>query len=191
MNTNKAAYWIAVGALALGLNSEYRHGNLTGLHRVADRVGSAICQVTTRAEKTLAMAILIARPEGGEAGTLVPSTAEAEVAQARAARFRERSWEEVANLRDTVRETVQEQVRDEIRAHADVIRARAGIRRAEIEMGARSRFRLATVGTGDVTVFCPRTGTWITLDRLAEDMVSPYVEMGQAFEHNLKVRSQE
>jgi hypothetical protein len=45
MNTNKAAYWIAVGVLALGLNSEYRHGNFAALHRVAERADSAFCWV--------------------------------------------------------------------------------------------------------------------------------------------------
>jgi len=33
MDANKAGYWIAVGVLALGLNSEYRHGNFVALHR--------------------------------------------------------------------------------------------------------------------------------------------------------------
>ena len=39
MNTNKAAYWIALGVLALGLNSEYQHGRFVALHRVAGRAG--------------------------------------------------------------------------------------------------------------------------------------------------------
>ena len=37
MDANKAAYWIALGVLALGLNSEYRRGNFEPLHRVASR----------------------------------------------------------------------------------------------------------------------------------------------------------
>jgi hypothetical protein len=190
MNTNKAAYWIAVGALALGLNSEYRHGSFVALHRVADRAGSASCRMTTRAKNTLAMTMFLARPEIGVAGTQAASTGEAEVVQAREARAemlpersqQERSLQEAANLREADREAVREKVRDEVRAHADVIRAHADIRRAEINIGTRSRIRFATVGNRNVTVFCPKTGTWITLDSLAKEMVSPYVEMAQEFQ---------
>ncbi len=56
MNTNKAAYWIALGVFALTLNSEYRHGSFVPLHRVAEHAGSALCRITARAEKTLAVA---------------------------------------------------------------------------------------------------------------------------------------
>ena len=57
MDTNKVAYWVALGVLALGLNSEYRHGNFVALHQAVERADFAMCGVTTRAERTLAAAI--------------------------------------------------------------------------------------------------------------------------------------
>ena len=57
MDTNKATYWIAVGVLVLGLNSEYRQGKFVTLHQVADRAGSVLCSATTHAERTLTAAL--------------------------------------------------------------------------------------------------------------------------------------
>jgi hypothetical protein len=53
MDTNKAAYWVALGVLALGLNSEYQHGNFAALHQVAERTSSTLCRISTRAAQTL------------------------------------------------------------------------------------------------------------------------------------------
>jgi hypothetical protein len=64
MDTNKAAYWIALGVLALGLNSEYRHGSFVALHRVSEYAGSALCRMATRAEQTVAVARVLVRGEG-------------------------------------------------------------------------------------------------------------------------------
>ena len=64
MDTNKAAYWIALGVFALGLNSEYQHGSFVALHRVAEHASSAVCRMATRAEQTLAVARVLARGEG-------------------------------------------------------------------------------------------------------------------------------
>lgn len=61
MDTNKAAYWIAVGVLALGLNSEYLKGNFVVLHRVAARADAALCGISARAERTFAVAMGVTR----------------------------------------------------------------------------------------------------------------------------------
>jgi hypothetical protein len=53
---NQALYWIALGVLALGMNSEYQKGNLPFAHRVADRAGAVLCHVTAKAEQVVAVA---------------------------------------------------------------------------------------------------------------------------------------
>ena len=179
MNSNKAAYWIAAGVLALGLNSEYRQGNFAALHRIADRAGSAICGITTRARKTLEVAKFLTSPEEGLPGTLVASADEVDMARSHSEMLRERSRsrEEATLFRDGVRD----RVRDQIRAQADVIRARAEIQRAEIEIQLRthSPFTFANMSTRELTVLCPKTRTRIALNHVASS--SPEVEVHETF----------
>jgi len=63
MDTNKAAYWIALGVFALALNGEYRHGRFVPLHRVSEFAASALCSVAARAEQTLAVARVLTSRE--------------------------------------------------------------------------------------------------------------------------------
>jgi hypothetical protein len=152
MNTNKAAYWIALGALALGLNSEYRQGKFEALHRVSDRAGSVLCRLSMRAERTLLAArVLTGRPELDEGQLVADSVAEsaaAEMAQA-----------------EIVRESVRESVREQVRAQAEMIRAQVEMQRAqvrEIRSAARSQVRMArTVSQRVVT--CPKTGVRVVM----------------------------
>jgi len=161
MDTNKAAYWIALGVLALGLNSEYRHGSFVPLHRVAEHAGTALCRMATRAEQTLAIARVLTRSERFPVDGLVGATDGAEMAR-----------DEAELLRDRLREQVQ--------AHADAIRAQAETQRAEVEQirfRARSQLSLARMVDRRVTVVCPKTGVRIAVNarmRLAE--VSPDAE---------------
>jgi hypothetical protein len=172
MDTNKAAYWIALGVLALGLNSEYQHGSSMGLHRVAEHAGSALCRMATRAEETLAVARVLTRREGFPADGLSAATGGAEMARAQEELLRDQARDEAELLRD--------RLRDEVHAQADVIRAQAEVQRAEVEqtrVRMRSQFRLARAVDRRVTVVCPKTGVRIAVNagmRLAE--VSPDVE---------------
>jgi hypothetical protein len=177
---NNAAYWIAVGVLALGLNSEYRQGNFVALHRIAQRADSLFGRITTRAEATLAVARFLTSREGAVTDTLVASSDEAEMARDRAEMLRERAQDQAEILRDGVRDRVL----DEIRARADVMRARAEIRRAQIErvqLRARSRFGLANLGSRGVSGVCPKTGTRVVVNRRDEGAVLPEVEAEQTF----------
>jgi len=151
MNTDKAVYWIAVGVLALGLNSEYQHGNLAALHRVAERADSVVCRVTMRAERTLAVARLLTSRDGSAADDLVASAGAAETARDKA-----------VLLRDMLRHRVT----DELRAQAEVIRAQAEVRSniEQIRLHARSQFRFVGAAHHRLTVLCPETNL-----RIAED----------------------
>jgi hypothetical protein len=167
MNTNKAAYWIALGVLALGLNSEYQHGRFVALHRVAGRASSVLCQISTRAEQALAFARILASREELPVDNLLASAGGAEMARVQAEMLRDQAQDETELFRDAVRETVRDRVRDEVRAQADVIRARVEMQRAEIEQirwRTRSQFRLARTPDRRVTLVCPKTGTRITVN---------------------------
>ena len=177
MNTNKAAYWIALGVLALGLNSEYRHGSFVTLHRAVDRADSVLCRIATRAEETLAVARVRARHEDFPADGLFAATDRAELARVQAELLREQARDRAALLRD--------RVRDQIRAQADVMRARAEIQRAEIDQmrsRTRSEFRFASVSDRGVTVICPKTRARILVNADPEsDESSPNIEVDDNF----------
>lgn len=164
MNPNKAAYWIALGVLALGLNSEYQHGRFVTLHRVAERADSVLCQIATRAEQTLAVATGMTSRHHIASDDLFAAADEGEIARAQSEMLRDQAREQA--------ELVREQVRDEIRNQADVLRAQADIRRAEIEQfrsRMSSEFRLARTGNRRVAVVCPKTGERITVSEQPGD----------------------
>ena len=181
MDTNKAAYWIALGVLVISLNSDYRQGKFVALHQVADRADALLCRISTRAEQTLAAATGLTGRAESSPDDLLASTRGAEIAGTQVDLLREQVRDEAEMIRDQV----QDQVRDRILAQADTIRARAEMRRAQIEQmrsSTLSRFGLArtdvradvrAVGRIDaqtevhtdvqadahgVTFVCPKTG---------------------------------
>lgn len=56
MATGKAYYWLALGALALDLGSEYQRGELQPLHRIANRSAVAANCLLVRAHQYVVMA---------------------------------------------------------------------------------------------------------------------------------------
>jgi hypothetical protein len=168
MDTNKAAYWIALGVFVLGLNSEYQHGRFVALHRVSQHAGSTLCRMATRAEQTLAVARVLTSRERFPVRGLSAATDGAEMAQGQG-----------ELLRDQVRDEA-ELLRDRVLGQEDVIRAQAEVQRAQIEqvrLRLRSRFGIARAVDRRVAVVCPKTGVRIAVNagmRLAE--VSPDVE---------------
>jgi len=171
MNTDKTAYWIALGVLALGLNSEYQHGSLVALHRVAERADSLLCRITTRAGQTLAVARVLTSREGLPADSLLASTDGADLAWDQAESVREQAREQAELLRD--------RVRNEILAQAEVVRAQAEVRRAEMEqIRFRSRSQVGLVRTVNrrMRVVCPKTGARVVVAGFDSMGVFPDVE---------------
>jgi len=151
MNTNKVAYWIALGALALGLASEYQHGNFASLHRLADRSGSIVCKIATHAQRTLAFASVLMSRDGTSARNLVASIDEANTARVQGEIQRDQARVQATLVRD--------QIRDQARARADILRAQADMRRAEIEQvrwSVRSQNGSAATRNRSVTIACPK-----------------------------------
>jgi hypothetical protein len=148
MDTNKAVYWIALGVLALGLNSEYRQGHFEKLHWVADRAGFVVCHLTTRAEQTLALAKLLMGSQQSGTGEIVPPSVADEIAQA-----------------ESVRVSVRDNVREQVRAAQTEIE-RAQIR--QIRSVERSQVRLAHMVSRRAIV-CRTTGARVMV---SDDMDS-------------------
>ena len=187
MDSNKATYWIALGVLVLGLNSEYRQGKFVTLHQVADHAEFVLCTATTHAERTLTAALQLVGREARPSDSLLASARNADFDRERAEVLREQARDGAEQLRDQVREQVQvrDQVRDQmvaqmvaqIDAQRDAIRAQVDIRRAEIQRirdSARSQFRVVRSAEGRVTMtypsmICPRTKTRIVVNDNVND----------------------
>jgi hypothetical protein len=168
MNTNKAAYWIAVGVFALALNSEYRHGSFVPLHRVSEYASSTLCRLATRAEQTLAVARFLTGRQEFAADDLLAANSGAEMARVQSELLRDQARDEAELLRDGVQ------------AQADVIRAQVETQFAEAEqirVRMRSQFRLARAVNRRVTVVCPKTGARIVVGAgMRQADVSPDVD---------------
>ena len=150
MDTNKAAYWIALGVLALGLNSEYRQGNFVALHRVADRAGATLCRLSTNGEHLLALARFSLQHKITDNDVEVATNG---VASARAQA-----------------ELMREDARAQAEAMREQARAQGEMRRAmDQQVRARGRY-LNLVSTGNhgidvpgLTAVCPKTGTRVVV----------------------------
>jgi hypothetical protein len=145
MDTNKVAYWIALGVLALGLNSEYQQGRFVALHRVAGRAESALCRISTQAEQSLALARVLASRQGFRVDSLLAPADRDEMTRDQAELLRDRARDAADQVRDRVRE--------QIRAQADVMRGQAEMRRADID---QSEVRFVRTVSRRVTLTCPK-----------------------------------
>jgi len=170
MDTNKAIYWVALGVLALGLNHEYRQGNFLALHRLAGHTDGVFYQLSTRAERALALARMPGSDELPPASLSAPAD-EAVTAFDQAESARDQVREQAEQLRD--------RIRDQVRVKADIIRAEAEMRRAEVEQirrQTRSQMALASRMNGQAIMVCPKTGIRVLLDG-ATVSVAPHVEV--------------
>jgi len=137
MNTQKAAYWLALAVFGLALHSEYRHGSFPALHRAADRASFTLCQLATHAERAVAVAkLLIVRPALGTNDLLAAADAR-QLREGRAEMLRDQVQSQIELHRNLAQEQA-EMLRDQSRARADMVRTLVDLRRAQFEQ-ARSR----------------------------------------------------
>jgi hypothetical protein len=145
MDANRAFYWIALGVLALGLNSEYRLGRFVALHRAADHAESVLCRISTRAEQTLAAATLPTKRDDSLVDNMLASANEDATMRVQSELLREQARGQA------------EVLRSRLRAQAELVREQAEMQRAEVEqirLCTRSQVRLAHVTAHRVTVTC-------------------------------------
>lgn len=129
MNTQKATYWLALALAAFAFHSEYQRGAFPALHRAANSAGVTLCRIATNAERTVAMArLMAARPTIPD--DELPTSLEL------------RQFADVRQLS----EEQKEMIRDQVRAQAEIIRAQVRQRRGqlvEIRTLARQQVHLA------------------------------------------------
>jgi hypothetical protein len=152
MNTQKIAYWFALALFTVAVHSEYHRGAFPALHRAANSAGSTVCRLTTKAERTIAMArMIVGRPTRSTDGLLAGLDARQlmdakQLAEDKAEMAREEAQERAETLRDRVQDQVREQVRDrirdQIRVQAEIVRAQAELQRAQVRQIVLTESRL-------------------------------------------------
>jgi hypothetical protein len=170
MDTHKAAYWIALAVLALGLNSEYHQGNLVVLHRVADRASDTLCRLSTRGEHLLALAKFSLQQKVRENDVEV-ATNGVESARAQAQLMREQARAQ------------GEAIREQVRAQVEELRAQSTMRRAmDQQVRVRGRYlNFVSSGNHGMTVVCPKTGTRVVVSDDSDLSDDAKVEVDDSF----------
>ena len=163
MNSEKILYWVALGALALGMNQEYRNGGFPAAHRALDSAGNTVCHLVTRAEQTFAMAKFIVNPPAGPADAVL---ANADFSQEQVEMIQDQAREQAEMIRQQAQDQA-EIVRDQIQAQAETLRVRAEMHRARFEQLRQlreSKFHFTRATTRHMTVVCPVTGQRVVVD---------------------------
>ena len=154
--TTKALYWIALGAFALALNSEYQNGGLPLAHRVAGRAEAVYCQVAARAEQSLAMARLVISPPATEVSTgefIARQQAEID----RALALHQAELNRAMALRQAELDRVQQRLD---RVHIVMDR----VQMEKLQKLDNWRFQFKTANNRRTIVVCPETGAKISVD---------------------------
>jgi len=178
MNTQKAAYWLALALFGLALHSEYQRGAFPRLQQTVNRASSEACHLTAQARQAVFMARLLAgdrklRPEDlvAQANARELVEAQAEVSQALEEQARDRA----------------ELIRDQVRAQVRMIRGQLEVERVErqqIRLCPRSRIRVND-SNQPIFVVCPKTGAAIAVADAADlsdlDTELSEIEIGDWF----------
>lgn len=176
MNSNKALYWIALTAVALGFGGEYQRGGFSGLHRVAQYTEARFCGVAGQAEHALfALGIL--------PGHMRPSLTQDALAE------QADQMQRVVALRQAELDRAMA-VRD-----AELARAQARLARAQAVLGHTDFSRLQVLNSADfkminegnhrVITICSKNGHKMHIeagpDAADFDIDVPEVEVGEQF----------
>ena len=153
---NKALYWIAIGVFVLGLNSEHQKGNLPLAHRVADRAGAVLCQLTARAEQTWVLARVLTGRSTPDLRVDDQFLARQQAEVDRVIAQHQADLERAMALRQADLDRLQERLD---RVHVVVDRAQL----AKVRILERTRFKLSNA-TNRRIVVCPQSGTRVSID---------------------------
>jgi hypothetical protein len=172
MNTPKAAYWFALALFAIAFHSEYQRGAFPALHRVASHAGSTMCRLTTKAERTVAMARLIIErpaPSSGELFARLDARQSADtrrLAEDAAETAHEEAQDRAEMLRDRIREQVRDRGREQVRAQAEIVRAQTEMQRGQIR-----RIRVLSESEVRITNALDRPVISVTPGRCAQSAI--------------------
>ncbi|HWZ84294.1 MAG TPA: hypothetical protein VNW47_16820 [Terriglobales bacterium] len=151
---NQALYWIALGVLALGLNSEYQKGNLPLAHRVADHAEAALCKVAMKAEQTWALARVLTGHQEFRADDESQARQQAEIDRVMAEH--QADLDRVMALRQADLDRIQRRL-DRLHAVMDQAQVEK-LRKLELV-----RFKMSDATSRRIVV-CPQTGRRIAID---------------------------
>lgn len=150
MNSQKATYWFALALAAFALNSEYQHGAFPAFHQAAGSARTILCRMEINAERTLAMARLMAARPTIPDDELPPGLEVGQLADAH-----QLSEDQQAMIRNQVR-AQQEIIRSQMREYRSRVRVYRGQFREEMRtLPAQVRLtnslnrRLLVVGPGN------------------------------------------
>lgn len=166
MNSQKAAYWIALAIMAAALHSEYQRGAFPVLHRAVYRAEASFCPLVSRAERAYAMARMLALapaadpvPSPFAEGPGIPATIVLSRSDLR----------ELRNLARLQAQMARERVLEQVRAQAELYRSQASLTRQQVDQIRvrtlshvqinRAKHRV-TVMDGD----CPGMSASVTVD---------------------------
>ena len=130
MNTPKAAYWFALALFAVALHSEYQRGAFPALHHAASRAGSTLCRLSTKAERTVAMARLMVGRPAASTDALLAGLDARQLADAK--RLAEDGAEMAREEAQDRAEMLRDQVREQVRAEAEMVRGEMELQRFQI-----------------------------------------------------------
>ena len=175
MNSEKILYWVALGALVVGMSHEYSDGKFPAAHRMITDTENQLCHLVTRAEHTMAVAKLIIHPSA--AATDDAALFAANLSQEQAEALRDRAQEQAEMARAQA-----EMVRDQVQAQAEMLRAQAEMRRAHFEQFRQfthSQFHFGPAADRHIGLVCPKTGKKIFVK--VEPPEAPEVEVSDDF----------
>jgi hypothetical protein len=158
---NQALYWIALGVLALGLNSEYQKGNLPLAHRVADHAEAAFCTVAMKAEQTWALAKVLTGNQEFRADDESLARQQAEIARAMAEH--QADLDRAMALRQADLDRIQHRL-DRLHMVMDQAQVEK-LRKLELV-----HFKMSDATSRRIVV-CPQTGRRITINADPEAVV--------------------
>jgi hypothetical protein len=189
MNTNKLAYFIALGVLALGLTSEYQKGSFPAIHRALGVTENSLCRLATRAQRAVAAAQLLTGREPEKVRLdddfIVRQSAQVEQVMAehqadidRALAHHRADLDRVMTLRQAHLDCLQQKLD---RMH--VVLDRAQLQRVRVL--ERTRVQLSDAANRRMILVCPKTGAKITVhtDAYLPDLDTnlPAIEVKDSF----------
>lgn len=178
MNTNKLAYFIALGVLAFGLTSEYQKGNFPAIHRVVGVAENSLCRLATRAEQSLAVARILTGRQHQEFRVDDEFIARQQAQVERVMADHQADIDRAMDLRQADLDRVQQKL-DRMHFVLD----RAQLQKVRVLEG--TRFKLSNAANRRMIVVCPQTGRKITVhagpDFSSVDADLSDIEVGDSF----------
>jgi hypothetical protein len=150
MNSQKATYFLALALTAFAFHSEYQRGAFPVVHRAANSAGATLCRMATHAERTVAMARLMAARPTISDDELRASLELRQFADTRqlSEDQKEMVWNQVRAQQEVVRAQVRE-YRSQVREYRGQIRNEMRSLPTQVRLADSMKRRVLVVGPGN------------------------------------------